>query len=62
MLMVIKNLSVHESGPVPQNTPFSLRNHYTLGGGMIVFSSIYQEIESIRMVVSPDTPLICLAS
>jgi len=29
---------------------------------MSIFSVIYQWIEAIRMLVSPDTPLICLAS
>jgi hypothetical protein len=32
MLMLIKNLCMHESGPVQQNTSFPLRNHYTLEG------------------------------
>jgi hypothetical protein len=33
-----------------------------LGSKMSMISSIYEAIESIRMVVSSDTPLICGAS
>jgi len=46
----------------PQDTSFSLRKHPTLGEELIVLSSIYQRIQPIRRLVSPDTPLIGLAS